>query len=145
MNEIPVREFRSILRQFERAISAQNQSSCCCRVSLNQCHLLMELDQKDGITLNELSDRLGLDKSTVSRTVEALVNQGMVDRIIPKENRRTTRISLTNAGKETCRTINRGNDRYFKKILSVVPAGHREGFLEGFRLLTAAMEQSSEQ
>jgi len=140
MKEIPVREFRNILRKFERVIDTQNQSACCCNVTVPQCHLLMELDRSDDTTLNELSARLGLDKSSVSRTVESLVNKGMVDRIIPKDNRRTTRIRLTKQGKDTCRTINRDNDKYFKKVLASIPVIYKEGFLIGFRALAETME-----
>jgi DNA-binding MarR family transcriptional regulator len=143
MKEIPVREFRNILRQFERAVAARNQSSCRCGVTVTQCHLLMELDREDNITLNELANCLCLDKSTVSRTVETLVNNGLIDRAIPKNNRRTTLITLTKKGKTVCRTINTGNDAYFKKTLGHIPVIHRAGFLKGFESLTRAMESQN--
>ena len=141
MKEIPVREFRHILRLFERALAAQNQSACCCGVTIPQCHVLMELDKQENITLNELSERVGLDKSTVSRTVETLVNGGMIERTIPRSNRRTTMISLTREGESTCKTINRGNDTYFRKVLSAISPEDREGFLRGFRALATSMER----
>ncbi|MEI6454766.1 MAG: MarR family transcriptional regulator [bacterium] len=143
MKEIPVREFRNILRQFERAVAARNQSACCCGVTVTQCHLLMELDKGDNITLNELADCVGLDKSTVSRTVETLVKNSLIDRTIPKNNRRTTLITLTKKGKAVCRTINTSNDAYFRKTLGQVPVVHRAGFLEGFETLTRAMESQN--
>jgi len=140
MKELPVREFRSILRHFERELGIQNQSGCCCGVTITQCHVLMELDRSDNITLNELSSRLSLDKSTVSRTVETLVNNGLIDRTIPKSNRRTTLITLSKNGKKTCKTINSGNDRYYRKVLSAIPAGDRTSFLGGFKSMARAME-----
>ena len=113
-----IREFRKTLRLFERELAVQNQSSCCCNVTVAQCHVLMELDIKDGVSLNTLATSIGLDKSTVSRTVESLVAQGLLERIIPKSNRRKKIISLTEAGKKVVMTIHSGNDLYFNKVLN---------------------------
>lgn len=49
------------------------------------------------ITLKELSERLSLSKGTVSGIVDRLENQGIVIREIPKDNRRTVRLSLSPA------------------------------------------------
>lgn len=140
MEEISAREFRNTLRIFERELGIQNQSKCCGGVTVTQCHLLMELDKRNNITLNELADQLHLDKSTVSRTVETLVNNGLVDRTIPKNNRRTTLISLTDKGKILCNTINQGNDDYYSKVLDSIPIPIRGNFYEGFKAMAQAME-----
>lgn len=60
-----------------------------------QLGLLMALHQKPGATLNEISEFLGLSKSTVSGIVDRLVAQGAVVREVPEENRRTVRLSLS--------------------------------------------------
>lgn len=143
MKNIPVRKFRKILRDFERELNIQNQSSCCCGVSVTQCHALMELDNRDNITLNELSSRLNLDKSTVSRTVDTLVNQGLIERTIPKSNRRTTLITLNEQGKEVVKTINSGNDFYYKQVLSEIPENLLDNFLLGFEALSKAMSSQN--
>jgi len=139
MNTDIIRRFRENLRHFERQLERQNSSGTCCGVSVAQCHLLMELNKEDGITLNTLSDRLVLDKSTVSRTVEGLVNTGMVTRIIPKENRRTTHIFLTEQGARVCTTINAGNDDYFINVLLAIPEKDREGFFNSFEKMVKKM------
>ena len=144
MEEIPVREFRRILRNFERELGIQNQSGCCCGVTISQCHALMELDLKDNITLNDLSAKIHLDKSTVSRTVESLVNNGLILRTIPKSNRRTTRLTLTPEGKEICHTINSGNDFYYKQVLKSISIDLQIGFLKGFEVLVKAMTLQNE-
>jgi len=139
MTEIPVREFRRILRWFEKEVGIQNQSSCCCDVSITQCHMLMELDKEDNITLNELASRLNLDKSTVSRTVDALVKKNLINRSIPEKNRRTILITLTVQGQKTCERINSGNDQYYSKVLGLIPREVQVDFLEGFQVLVQAM------
>lgn len=139
MEDIPVREFRQILRNFERELNIQNQSGCCCGVTVTQCHVLMALDKQDNITLNELAVLVNLDKSTVSRTVDSLVNNNLIDRTIPKSNRRTTRLTLTPSGTEACHTINSGNDLYYKLVLSSIPLEIYPAFLKGFQAMVEAM------
>lgn len=140
MKEIPVQKFRSLLRIFERELGIQNQSSCCCGVTITQCHTLMELDNKDGITLNELAERLNLDKSTVSRTVDSLVRSGLIIRTIPDENRRTTILTLSKEGINVCKTINSGNNFYYRQVLAGVPENLRESFIKGFEALAYSMK-----
>ncbi|MCX6223185.1 MAG: MarR family transcriptional regulator [Bacteroidia bacterium] len=139
MQDLPVRKFRRILRNFERELNSQNQSGCCCGVTITQCHTLMALDQKDNITLNELAELVCLDKSTVSRTVDNLFKSQLIDRTIPESNRRTTLITLTQKGKETCRTINSGNDFYYRQVFASIPADLIAPFLQGFEILANSM------
>jgi MarR family transcriptional regulator, organic hydroperoxide resistance regulator len=59
-----------------------------------QLTLMFILYRNPNLMLNELSDKMGLSKSTVSSMVERLENQGVVLREIPKDNRRIVRLSL---------------------------------------------------
>ncbi|MCK9422343.1 MAG: MarR family transcriptional regulator [Bacteroidales bacterium] len=139
MEDSQVSEFRRILRHFERELEFQNQSGCCCGVTLTQCHALMELALNDNITMNELADRLHLDKSTVSRTVDNLVQADLIDRKIPASNRRTTMIKLTKKGRSVCKTINNGNNQFFIQALNAIPSDKLADFLQSFEQLTSAM------
>ena len=134
-----IKEFRENLRHFERELDIQNSSNCCCGVTLTQCHTLMQLDKKDDVTLNNLAEKLFLDKSTLSRTIEGLVNLGLVKREIPKNNRRTVRIKLTKQGKTVCHKINKDNDEYFHTILDSLPENERINFLKSFQSVVTKM------
>ena len=100
------------------------------------CHTLMELSLNDNISLNELAEQLHLDKSPVSRTVDSLVQSGLVDREIPVANRRTTRIRLPDKGRSVCITINAENNQYFTQALSAIPSEKLADFLQLFEQLT---------
>ena len=141
MDHETVIEFREILRVFERELDQQNNSSCCCGVTLSQCHVLMELAKTDNISLKELTGKLSIDKSAVSRTVETLVSKKMVRRSIPKENRRTTLLSLTGTGTQVCQQINSGNNDYYEKALQSVPAGELAIFLKTFEHIVTRMSK----
>lgn len=115
-----VKDFRQLLRRFERELFMQNSDSCCSGVTLAQCHTLLEIESKGKESVTELAKTIGLDKSTVSRTIDGLVTIGLVDRTIPAENRRMATIQLTDAGKNICKSINSTNDKQFEEVLSVL-------------------------
>jgi DNA-binding MarR family transcriptional regulator len=123
-----VKNFRVLLRRLERELFMQNTDSCCNGVTLAQCHTLLEIESKGKGSLTELANTLGLDKSTVSRTVDGLVNVGLVDRTIPAENRRMATLQLTATGKNMCNSINSTNDKYFADALSILTASEKSEF-----------------
>ncbi|MCP4310423.1 MAG: MarR family transcriptional regulator [Bacteroidetes bacterium] len=139
MNEEFIRHFREILRTFDREVFFQNSASCCNGISMAQCHSLLEIEKNSEISVSELANKLSLDKSTVSRTVDGLVNIKMVDRVIPKENRRKAMINLTESGRDVCKTIHYINDSFISEILSDFTSKEREDFLRLFEKLTCKM------
>ena len=136
-----ISRFRENIRHIERELNIQNNSHCSQGVTLAQCHTLLELFSDDNISLSELSDRLYLDKSTVSRTIEGLVKSDMVLRNIPDENRRKVIISLTPKGSDLCKQINIENDNYFSDVLDSIPQIDRPVFLKSFEKIVHKMIQ----
>lgn len=60
-----------------------------------QLGVIFHLYMMPSITLNELSDHMGLTKSTVSGIVDRLTKQGVVIREIPEDNRRIVKLSIS--------------------------------------------------
>lgn len=145
MKKAFIRNFRKILRRFERELYFQNVSSCCNGVTLAQCHTLLEIDGKEKISVSELAINLSLDKSTVSRTIEGLVKKGFIDRKIPSENRRTTQLQLTEEGAKTCENINWNNDGFISEALKNLDEEEQLQFLRLFEKITANMVESRDQ
>lgn len=134
-----VRSFRQNIRHIERELNVQGNSTCCEGVTLSQCHTLLELQMHKSISLNELSDELYLDKSTVSRTVNSLVKKGTVNRDVPEENRRKVTISLTKKGTDICKRINEESDAFFWDIIQAIPAEDLPVFLKSFETMVKKM------
>ncbi len=139
MNKEYIKKFRKILRRFEREIFFQNTESCCNGVTLAQCHTLVEIESKNKISVTELAGNLSLDKSTVSRTVDGLVNIGLVKRFTPPNNRRMALVSLTETGMKTCKDINSVSDKYIADSLSVLSDTEQEKLLRLFEKITVNM------
>ncbi len=134
-----IRQFRETLRVFDREMFLQNNASCCNGISLAQCHTLLEVEKNSEISVSDLAMKLSLDKSTVSRTVDGLVNINLVNRTIPKENRRLALIQLTGSGKELCSSINYTNDSYIREVFKDFTDEERACFLSLFSKLTGNM------
>lgn len=141
MDQKYIHHFRDVIRVFDRELSFQNNASCCNGISVSQCHTLLEIEKNSEISVSELATKLSLDKSTVSRTVEGLVNISLVDRVIPKENRRMALINLTDSGKQVCSTINYSNDSYIEAVLKDFTKSEREEFLHLFEKLASNMSE----
>ena len=139
MNKDYIRKFRKVIRIFEREVYLQNTDSCCNGVTLAQCHTLMEIEKSRNISVTDLANSMSLDKSTVSRTVDGLVNIGLIKRIIPAENRRMAIVSLTKTGQETCNLIHSMNDKYIEDNLSILSEKEQKDLLKLFTKLTDHM------
>jgi Transcriptional regulators len=60
-----------------------------------QLEVIFNLHMTQFITLNVLSERIGLTKSTVSGIITRLEKQGVIKREIPKDNRRIVKLSIS--------------------------------------------------
>lgn len=85
-------KLREIIRILERKLGILDDlQSSCCGVTFAQCHAIVEIGRASecssaqSISLNDLAEILGLDKSTMSRTINNLVNNGLVERAIDPE------------------------------------------------------------
>lgn len=122
-----IRAFRGVLRWFERTHRVlMDDLDCCGGLTIVQCHPLLEIGESGRTNLSDLASRLTLDRSTLSRTVEGLVQQGLVDRRPDGRDRRFVVLSLTDAGRKVCDEINENNDRFYGEILSRLPDDKRE-------------------
>lgn len=57
--------------------------------------IMLELYDNKVLSLNELSEKIQLPKSSASRIVDQLVSRGYVIRKIPEENRRMVELSIS--------------------------------------------------
>jgi len=140
-SKLSVREFRRDLRVFERDVVRQLEGqTICCGVSLPQCHVLLELSQQS-LSLTALADALDLDKSTLSRTIEAMVQSDLVERTTAATNRRSVSLKLTNRGRERADSIDQLCTRYYGALLGELSESDRRDAVRIVRLLAQAMKR----
>jgi DNA-binding MarR family transcriptional regulator len=140
MDIFKIRFFRGMLRALEREIGFQGGSeSQCCGVTLAQCHVLMELSQRTEAAIKDLSDLFGLDKSSLSRTVDKMVEAGYVSRTENSDDRRFVSIRLTEKGTGFAEAINGICDAYYTRLFERIPVEKHSSVLESIELLSTAM------
>ena len=135
-----IRAFRKIVRKFERGLNdhLKNNTSCI-GVSLPQCHTILEIEEQGETTIGRLATSLGLDNSTLSRTIDGLFNIGLVKRFPHQSDRRFMSITLTKQGQAMCNKINKANDEYYDLVFQAIPVEKQNIVIESFGLFTKAM------
>jgi DNA-binding MarR family transcriptional regulator len=137
-----VRDFRENLRVLEREVELSMTSEAgCCGVTFAQCHLLLEIDRLGKTSVTGLASVFELDKSTLSRTVDAACRAGLIDRAVDPLSRRQQVISLTELGREKADAINRLCDASYSRLFDFIPAGQRPIVLQSVAILAEAMRQ----
>lgn len=137
------RELRESVRQLERKLGIlEDGEMSCCSLTLAQCHALVEIGRAECISLVELARLLDLDNSTMSRTVNNLVNSGMAERALDPNDRRYVTIRLTPDGSVDYHDIESNMNEYYARIYAAIPQEDRSKVLEGLRILLKAIDDS---
>ncbi|MDH7593959.1 MAG: MarR family winged helix-turn-helix transcriptional regulator [Methanomicrobiales archaeon] len=108
-------------------------------LSAGQFPILLYLSRKEGAPQEALAKHFHLDKATIARSVQRLVNDGFVCRRIEPGNRRAYGLYLTEKGKEIIDRILGIEACWEEELLGVLPEGEREGLI---RLLRTLAERS---
>jgi DNA-binding MarR family transcriptional regulator len=138
-----VNELRELTRLLVRNLGFLDKSEAsCCGTTIGQCHSIIEIGAAQEISLNELADILKLDNSTISRTVNNLVEQQLVVREIDPQDRRYIKIKLTGKGWIVYKSIENNMDVYFASLLKDIPEEKHEQVIESLMLLVKAMKNN---
>ena len=136
-----LKDFRSKLRIIENEVSKQiKEDTICCGVTLSQCHILVELNILKEASIIDLARILELDKSTLSRTIDGMVNIGLVSRKINKDDRRYMKVSLTVSGEKAAKNIDGLCNEYYENLFNLIPEEKHKMIIESIEYLGNAMK-----
>ncbi len=126
--------YRLLCRPFDPEIARSG-------LTVPQINALEELTREDGLSLKELSGRMGLSHSTVSGIVDRLERRELVGRRTDPKDRRYSRIFLSEEVKEYVRDVVPSLSlRPILKALEPVGAEERAHMLGGIRMLRNLLE-----
>ena len=106
-------------------------------VSVAQWVVLRTLHDKRDVTLNEAAAEVGVDKSSLSRMVERLVQKGLVIRA-EGNNRRSVGLTLTPAASKLVPQLARLADENDREFFHTLSARQRQEFLGTIKKLLEA-------
>jgi DNA-binding MarR family transcriptional regulator len=139
-NKTQIKTLRHDMRLLARKMELMTKSEAsCCGITLTQCHLLTEIGWAGTASLNTLSERLGVDKSTMSRNIDILVNNGLVSRTTDPDNRRAVVITLTAPGQHLFTQVEASMTQFYETFYNALPVDKRSQVLESLEILLAAI------
>jgi len=139
-----IKQLRESIRILERKLGILEESEmACCGLTFAQCHALVEIGRAERVSLVDLAGTIGLDTSTLSRTVNNLVAKNMVSRELDPDDRRYVTIQLTPEGSRYFQEIESSMDAYFHKIYENIAESDRALVLKGLTLLLDAIQESN--
>lgn len=107
---------------------------------LGQEVMLMQLWEQDGQSQNSLGRTLGLDHSTVAKSVRRLEEAGLVTRTRSEQDRRSTVVSLTDAGRALEAAVHDVWQRLEEATAQGLTARERERFVALARRLETNLD-----
>ncbi|KAA0547435.1 MarR family transcriptional regulator [Bacillus sp. BGMRC 2118] len=123
-------------------------SKTCCSVdgvdvSAAQSHILYEIKKRNNVSIQQLSEILGVDITTFSRQVQTLVKMGLVKKAPYPEDKRITLLSLTDKGDAVAIGIDQQVNQFLEDIFKEMSAEEREEVKRSIKLLAKVMDYSS--
>ena len=113
--------------------------------SPTECHTLIEIGRTGHLTAGELSQRLALDKSTVSRVVARLVDRGLVVVGEDRGDQRLKPLVLTPEGQLQLARIDQESNAQVVAALALLAPEERRTVVEGLSLYAKALSRSRRQ
>ena len=112
-------------------------------VTTTQCYCLLELLKVERLTMNEISHKMNLDTSTMTRVIDKLVRDQLISRERQEEDRRIVVLALTQKGKNAALQLNESIRKYYKNIIQNLPEGQVDNVLNAVFLLLKAFDKAN--
>ena len=100
---------------------------------------LFELGDVEPLRLNDLADRMGVSAPTASRSVDALHELGLVERVPDPRDRRALRIDLTPSGRKLLEERKARAQAAFEPAVAALSDAERETLSELLRRMSDAV------
>ena len=137
-----VSQIRQQSRQLVRELNLVDGECRGTEFTLSQCHVLLELSMHGPLNLVSLAKHLLVDKSTASRTVNKLVELGLVAAGKSRFDNRKKIFSLTRKGEQVLGRTHEWANQLVERALDHLDQQEQQRVMEGLQLYAGALRKS---
>ncbi len=138
-----ITDIRAASRELVREFGLMSRTVADTDLSLSAVNAIIETGRAGGLSAKDLSDRLRLEKSTVSRLVKSLIERGQLREQRSERDRRMKLLYLTQRGQATLRRIDNFAEAQVGGALERLDEAARHSVLRGLRDYAGALRASS--
>lgn len=138
--EAVLRASRALVAVAARSLAAAEE-----QVTLPQYRALVILASRGGQRVVDLADALDVSPSTATRMCDRLEAKDLITRERSAEDRRTVRVTLTDAGRELVTAVTRRRVRDIRRILGRMPEQPRDALVGALASFADAAGEGPEQ
>jgi len=117
-------------RVLQLALDIYSEETGANSLTQRQFAVLEAVSQKSGLTQTDLVRATGIDRSTLADLVSRMTTKGLLDREKSVVDARAKAVRLSVAGQTALDAARPKVEAADKRILSLLPKGKREGFLD---------------
>ena len=128
-----IRDFPKFLKKI---MNEQDLSKYDLNINKTQTNILMSVDENRNISMSKLSEIVGLEKSSFTRSVEHLVKNGFLTRKNLENDKRTINLSLTEKGTHAVRLIRKNLDNYLTVLSEILTEKEKKEFFEALKTVS---------
>lgn len=136
-----VQKIRHSSREMVRELGLLS-NDCNFNLSIPLTHILIELDLHGPLSQIDLAEKLNLNKSSISRAIQKLIQQRFVNTSVIAEDQRYKRCALTADGKKLVNKIHQNANQQVEAALLQMSDAEKEVAIAGLDVYAKALKRS---
>lgn len=129
------REMLEVVPMIMRAIRAQMRSHRTADLSVPQFRALAFLGHRQGASLSDVAEHIGLTRPSASKLIDGLVARSLVGRKGSSVDRRRIKLTLTKEGRVTLRAAWSAAQAHLASRMAALPSGEQATVVQAMRTL----------
>ncbi len=105
---------------------------------------MLTLAQNEGVSQTQLVELTGIDRSTLADVVRRMLKKGLLQRRRTRDDARAYAVKLTDEGAKVLKAREPLARKVDERILSGLPAQHRDRFLQDLGTIIQALNRLNE-
>ena len=134
--DLIARELLDVVPPIMRTIRKKWKEGPICGVTNSQFRILMFIQKKPGVSLQDVASHLGLTPPTTSTAVEELVSNRLVSRETSTEDRRKITLTLTSEGQQILDQVFKHSRKHLAEYLNPLTNEERTIVYQALKLLS---------